>query len=92
MFWLDETLPNGLQPGKRPRTTLSPSMVLRDGKPWLSFGTPGGEQQDQWQPIMLMRMIHHGMNIQQAIDLPSFHSEHWISSASGRAGPSPARR
>ncbi|MBR0671140.1 gamma-glutamyltransferase family protein [Roseomonas soli] len=80
MFWLDETLPNGLKPGKRPRTTLSPSMVLRDGQPWMSFGTPGGEQQDQWQPIMLMRMIHHGMNIQQAIDLPSFHSEHWISS------------
>lgn len=80
MFWLDETLPNGLKPGKRPRTTLSPSMVLRDGKPWMSFGTPGGEQQDQWQPIMLMRMVDHGFNIQQAIDLPSFHSEHWISS------------
>ncbi len=80
MFWLDETLPNGLQPGKRPRTTLSPSMVLRDGKPWMSFGTPGGEQQDQWQPIMLLRMLHHGLNIQQAIDAPSFHSEHWISS------------
>ena len=80
MFWLDETLPNGLKPGKRPRTTLSPSMVLRDGKPWMSFGTPGGEQQDQWQPIMLMRMVDHRFNIQQAIDLPSFHSEHWISS------------
>ena len=80
MFWLDESLPNGLKPGKRPRTTLSPSMVLRDGKPWMAFGTPGGEQQDQWQPIMLTRMIHHGLNIQQAIDAPSFHSEHWISS------------
>jgi gamma-glutamyltranspeptidase/glutathione hydrolase len=80
MFWLDESLPNGLKPGKRPRTTLSPSMVLRDGKPWMSFGTPGGEQQDQWQPIMLMRMIDHRFGIQQAIDLPSFHSEHWISS------------
>jgi gamma-glutamyltranspeptidase/glutathione hydrolase len=80
MFWLDETLPNGLQGGKRPRTTLSPSMVLRDGKPWMSFGTPGGEQQDQWQPIMLARMLAHGFNIQQAIDLPAFHSEHWISS------------
>ena len=80
MFWLDESLPNGLKPGKRPRTTLSPSMVLRDGKPWMSFGTPGGEQQDQWQPIMLMRMVDHRFNIQQAIDLPSFHSEHWISS------------
>ncbi len=80
MFWLDESLPNGLKPGKRPRTTLSPSMVLRDGKPWMSFGTPGGEQQDQWQTTMLLRMLHHGLNIQQAIDLPSFHSEHWISS------------
>jgi hypothetical protein len=46
----------------------------------MSFGTPGGEQQDQWQPIMLLRMLHHGMNIQEAIDAPSFHSEHWISS------------
>ena len=80
MFWLDESLPNGLQPGKRPRTTLSPSMVLREGRPWMSFGTPGGEQQDQWQSIMLLRMVHHGFNIQQAIDLPAFHSEHWISS------------
>ncbi|MBB3898105.1 gamma-glutamyltransferase family protein [Roseococcus suduntuyensis] len=80
MFWLDADLPNGLKPGKRPRTTLSPSMVLRDGKPWMSFGTPGGEQQDQWQPIMLARMLAHGFNIQEAIDLPSFHSEHWVSS------------
>lgn len=80
MFWLDETLPNGLKPGKRPRTTLSPSMVLREGRPWMSFGTPGGEQQDQWQPIMLARMVDHRFGIQQAIDLPSFHSEHWISS------------
>ena len=55
-------------------------MVLRDGKPWMSFGTPGGEQQDQWQPIMLTRMVDHRFGIQQAIDLPSFHSEHWISS------------
>jgi gamma-glutamyltranspeptidase/glutathione hydrolase len=80
MFWLDETLPNGLLPGKRPRTTLSPSLVLRDGKAWMSFGTPGGEQQDQWQAIMLARMLAHGFNIQQAIDLPAFHSEHWVSS------------
>jgi gamma-glutamyltranspeptidase/glutathione hydrolase len=81
MFWLDEDLPNGLRPGKRPRTTLSPSMVLRDdGRPWMSFGTPGGEQQDQWQPIMLARMLDHRFTIQQAIDLPAFHSEHWISS------------
>ena len=46
----------------------------------MSFGTPGGEQQDQWQPIMLLRMLHHGLNIQQAIDAPAFHTEHWVSS------------
>jgi gamma-glutamyltranspeptidase/glutathione hydrolase len=46
----------------------------------MAFGTPGGEQQDQWQSIMLLRMLNHGFTIQQAIDLPSFHSEHWISS------------
>ena len=63
--------------GKRPRTTLSPSMALRDGKAWMAFGTPGGEQQDQWQPIMFLRMVHHNLNIQEAIDAPSFHSEHW---------------
>ena len=80
MFWLKPGLPNSLTPQKRPRTTLSPSMVLRDGKPWLSFGTPGGEQQDQWQPVMLVRMLHHGLNIQQSIDAPNFHTEHWPSS------------
>jgi gamma-glutamyltranspeptidase/glutathione hydrolase len=80
MFWLDESLPNGLKPGKRPRTTLSPAMALKDGRPWLSFGTPGGEQQDQWQPIMFLRMVDHALGIQQAIDAPSFHTEHWPSS------------
>jgi gamma-glutamyltranspeptidase/glutathione hydrolase len=80
MFWLDESLPNGLMPGKRPRTTLSPGMALKDGRPWLAFGTPGGEQQDQWQPIMFSRIVDHALNIQQAIDAPSFHTEHWPSS------------
>ncbi len=80
MFWLDESLPNGLKPGKRPRTTLSPAMALKEGRPWLSFGTPGGEQQDQWQPIMFLRMVDHALQIQQAIDAPAFHTEHWPSS------------
>src|SRR5579875_3821123 len=80
MFWLKPGLPNSLEPGKRPRTTLSPSFALRDGKPWMAFGTPGGEQQDQWSPIMFLRMVHHNLNIQEAIDLPSFHTEHWPSS------------
>lgn len=80
MFWLNEDLPNGLKPGKRPRTTLSPSMALKDGRPWMAFGTPGGEQQDQWSPLMFARMVNHRLGIQQAIDLPAFHSEHWPSS------------
>jgi gamma-glutamyltranspeptidase/glutathione hydrolase len=80
MFWLQPGLPNSLAPGKRPRTTLSPSFALRDGKPWMAFGTPGGEQQDQWSAIMFLRMVNHGLGIQQAIDMPSFHAEHWPSS------------
>ncbi len=60
-------------------------MALRDGKPCLSFGTPGGDQQDQWQPILLLRMIHHGLNLQEAIDAPSFHNEHWSGSFWPRA-------
>ncbi len=80
MFWLKPGLPNSLEPGKRPRTTLSPSFALKDGKPWMAFGTPGGEQQDQWAVIMFLRMVHGGLGIQQAIDMPSFHTEHWPSS------------
>ena len=80
MFWLRPGLPNSLLPGKRPRTTLSPSFALRDGRPWMAFGTPGGEQQDQWSLTFFLRMVHHRMGIQQAIDTPSFHTEHWPSS------------
>ena len=85
MFWLKPGLPNSLAPRKRPRTTLSPSFALRDGKPWIAFGTPGGDQQDQWSLIFLIRMIDHGMTIQQAIDTPSFHNEHFPSSFWPRA-------
>jgi gamma-glutamyltranspeptidase/glutathione hydrolase len=85
MFWLRPGLPNSLAPGKRPRTTLSPSFALRDGKPWMAFGTPGGEQQDQWSLIMFVRMVHFKMGIQEAIDAPSFHCEHWPSSFWPRA-------
>jgi gamma-glutamyltranspeptidase/glutathione hydrolase len=80
MFWTTPGHANSVAPRKRPRTTLSPSMALRGGKPWLSFGTPGGDQQDQWQVIMFLRMVHHGMGIQEAIDAPSFHTEHFPSS------------
>lgn len=85
MFWLEKGLPASLAPGKRPRTTLTPSFVLRGGEAWMSFGTPGGDSQDQWQLIMLLRHLHHGLNLQEAIDAPSFHSEHCPSSFYPRA-------
>lgn len=78
--WLDETLPNALRPGHRPLTTLSPSLVFRDGEPYLVFGTPGGDQQDQWQTAFFLRHVHHGFNLQQAIDAPAWHMEHFIAS------------
>ena len=80
MFWLEEGQPASLAPGKRPRSTLSPSMAFKDGEPYLAFGTPGGDQQDQWSLLMLLHHIHHGMNLQEAIDCPAFHTEHMPSS------------
>lgn len=76
MFWLDEGLPTSLAPGRRPRTTLSPSMAERADGARLAFGTPGGDQQDQWQLILFLRLAHHAMNLQQAIDAPLFHTGH----------------
>jgi gamma-glutamyltranspeptidase / glutathione hydrolase len=76
MFWLDEGLPTSLAPGRRPRTTLSPSMARGPDGTRLAFGTPGGDQQDQWQLTFLLRVIHHGMNLQEAIDGPLFHTGH----------------
>jgi gamma-glutamyltranspeptidase / glutathione hydrolase len=80
MFWLEEGHPAALAPGKRPRTTLSPTMALRDGEPYLAWGTPGGDQQDQWTTQLLLRHAHAGMNLQEAIDAPAWHSEHFPSS------------
>ncbi|MSO77866.1 MAG: gamma-glutamyltransferase family protein [Alphaproteobacteria bacterium] len=80
MFWLEEGLPGSLAPGKRPRTTLSPSFAFRDGKPYMPFGTPGGDGQDQWQIVFFLRHAQHGMNLQEAIDAPTFQSSHFPSS------------
>ncbi|HEX5079577.1 MAG TPA: gamma-glutamyltransferase, partial [Geminicoccaceae bacterium] len=80
MFWLAEGLPASLAPGKRPRTTLTPSLALRDGEPYIVFGTPGGDQQDQWSLHVFLRHVHFGMNLQEAIDAPAFHTEHVPSS------------
>ena len=82
MFWLEDGLPSSLAPGRRPRTTLSPSLALRDGEPRVAFGTPGGDQQDQWQLCFLLSLIHgddpaggaHALDLQAAIDAPTWHS------------------
>ncbi|KPC63945.1 gamma-glutamyltransferase family protein [Streptomyces chattanoogensis] len=80
MAWLEEGLPNTLTPGRRPRTTLSPSLALRDGVPVMAFGTPGGDQQDQWQlhfflAVALRTTVRGGLDLQGAIDAPNWHSD-----------------
>ena len=85
MFWLDADHPNGLAGGKRPRTTLTCTMARRDGRVRLAFGTPGGDGQDQWSLIFFLRHVHHGLNLQEAIDAPTFESSHFPSSFYPRA-------
>jgi gamma-glutamyltranspeptidase/glutathione hydrolase len=80
MFWLEESLPSSLRPGTRPRTTLSPGLALRDGRPWLAWGTPGGDHQEQWAFHVLLRHLEREMNLQEAIDAPEFGTDHLISS------------
>lgn len=84
MFWLQEGLPTSLAPGRRPRTTLTPSLAEKDGTR-LVFGTPGGDQQDQWQLIWFLRFVHHGVDLQAGMDAPLFHSMHFQSSFYPRA-------
>jgi gamma-glutamyltranspeptidase / glutathione hydrolase len=80
MFWLTEGLPNSLEPRKRPRTTLTPTLVLRDGDPYMAIGTPGGDMQDQWSLGALLGHLHFDRDLQAAIDAPSFHTNHMPSS------------
>ncbi|MGW6790304.1 gamma-glutamyltransferase family protein [Streptomyces chartreusis] len=80
MTWLEEGLPNSLTPGRRPRTTLTPSVALRDGVPVMAFGTPGGDQQDQWQLHFLLAVALRGpvrgdLDLQGAIDAPNWHND-----------------
>ncbi|MBE1489406.1 gamma-glutamyltransferase family protein [Plantactinospora soyae] len=74
MFWLEEGLASSLAPGRRPRTTLSPTMVHRNGEPVLACGTPGGDQQEQWQLPFLLRHLLGGQSLQEAIDAPAWHT------------------
>jgi gamma-glutamyltranspeptidase/glutathione hydrolase len=74
MFWLEEGLPSSLMPGRRPRTTLSPSLGLRNGEPRIAFGTPGGDQQDQWQLCFVLAHTRAGLDLQAAIDAPAWNT------------------
>jgi gamma-glutamyltranspeptidase/glutathione hydrolase len=80
MLWLEEGLPSSLRPGARPRTTLSPGLALRQGEPYLAWGTPGGDQQEQWALHVFLRHVDLGLDLQAAIDAPEFHTDHLISS------------
>ena len=84
MFWLEDGLASSLRPGRRPRTTLSPSLGLRDGEPVLAFGTPGGDQQDQWQLCFWLAHTVGGLDLQAAIDAPTWHSTAFPSSFAPR--------
>ena len=75
MTWLEEGLTSTLTPGRRPRTTLTPTLVLAgDGDPLVALGSPGGDQQDQWQLLYLLRTLVGGWSPQAAIDAPAFHT------------------
>jgi gamma-glutamyltranspeptidase/glutathione hydrolase len=80
IFWLDPSKANSLQPGKRPRTTLTPTLALKDGKPFLVFGTPGGDDQDQVNLQFFLNVVEFGMDLQEAIDAPVFEIAHFPSS------------
>jgi gamma-glutamyltranspeptidase/glutathione hydrolase len=80
MFWLEEGMPSSLRPGARPRTTLSPGLALRDGEPYLAWGTPGGDMQEQWALHAFLRHVDLGYDLQRAVEAPEFHTDHLISS------------
>ena len=80
MFNLDPRHPNHVEGGKRPRTTLSPSLALRDDGSRLAFGTPGGDQQDQWTLEFFLAHAVFGRRLQAAVDAPMFHTSHFPSS------------
>jgi len=83
--WLTEGHPNSLAPGRRPRTTLSPSIVLRDGAPFLAFGTPGGDQQDQWTLEAFLAVAEFGLDLQAATEAPASHIDHFPQSFAPRS-------
>ncbi|HUT60803.1 MAG TPA: gamma-glutamyltransferase [Phycisphaerae bacterium] len=78
MFCLTPGHPNALEPGKRPRTTLTPSLAARSRRPpHLAFGCPGGDCQDQWGLQFLLNLVEFGMSLQEAVEAPTFWTAHW---------------
>ena len=75
-FYLMEGHPNVVAPGKRPRTTLSPSLAWQRGRPWMAFGTMGGDQQDQWTSQFFLNRAVFGMSLQAAIEAPKITFDH----------------
>lgn len=80
MFYLNPDRPNALEPHKRPRATLTPSLATRAGEPYMVFGTPGGDAQDQWTLQFFLNYVDFGMDLQEALDAPSVHTDHFPSS------------
>jgi gamma-glutamyltranspeptidase/glutathione hydrolase len=80
VFYLDPQHPNALAPRKRPRTTLTPTLVRRHGQPFMAFGTMGLDQQDQWTLQCFLNVVDFGMPLQDAIEAPKFSSRHFPSS------------
>ena len=74
------------EPRKRPRATLTPSLVTKNGDPFMVFGTPGGDAQDQWTLQFFLNYVDFGMNLQEALDAATVHSVHFPSSFYPRIG------
>jgi gamma-glutamyltranspeptidase/glutathione hydrolase len=84
-FLLVEGHPNELAGGKRPRVTLSPTLVTRDGKPYLALSTPGGDNQDQALLQLILNVVDFGMPAQMALEAPRFQTRHLVSSFDNHA-------
>jgi gamma-glutamyltranspeptidase/glutathione hydrolase len=79
-FNLTEGHPNCLEPGKKPRITLTPSLVMKEGAPYMVYGTPGGDGQDQWTSQFFLNYVDFGMDVQLALDKPTVHTNHFTGS------------
>ncbi|HID10035.1 MAG TPA: hypothetical protein EYP17_01865 [Candidatus Latescibacteria bacterium] len=89
MFSLVRGHPNCLEPGKRPRTTLTPSLLSKGGEFFIAFGSPGGDAQDQWALQFLLNVVEFGMSLQEAVEAPTFWTRHFPSSFYPRNAASP---